>query len=149
MHSLVLLHNTSARAHFVECWRTRPPEYINEAGYRGAPTLQPATAASSAPIRGTLSFRYHIWYCAAWSLRAPLRAPQRRLAARSGRRPARRGLSVALITRRVIRTTREIIHILWRCLDLGLFAGSPAETLPAGLRGRKSYLLRLMFSSKI
>ncbi|CAH0719540.1 unnamed protein product, partial [Brenthis ino] len=74
----VMLHNTLTRAHFVECWRTREPEYINEAGYRGAPTREPATAASSPPIRGILSFRYHIWYCAAGSLRVPPPPPTAR-----------------------------------------------------------------------
>ncbi|CAH0701367.1 unnamed protein product [Spodoptera exigua] len=33
-----MLHNATARAHFVECLRTRQAEYINEAGLRGAPT---------------------------------------------------------------------------------------------------------------
>lgn len=66
-----MLHNTSTRVNFVECWRTRDPQYINEAGYRGAPTREPATAASYPPIAEILSFRYHIWYCAAGSLRVP------------------------------------------------------------------------------
>ncbi|CAH4032700.1 unnamed protein product [Pieris brassicae] len=66
-----MLHNATTRVHFVECWLSRLAEYLSEARYRGAPTREPATAGTSRPIRTILSFRYHIWYCAAGSLRAP------------------------------------------------------------------------------
>lgn len=76
-----MLHNTTTRAHFVECRLWRQRDYINETGYRGAPVPPPQQLHQSDSTTQYMKFRGHIWYSAAGSLRvnpAPLaggRAP--------------------------------------------------------------------------